>query len=51
MDLKLRDCKDASKYIGKFKELHNEIRDMHEGLRLNENFLVFLFYTGLGKDH
>ena len=51
MDLKLKDCKDASEYAGKFKELHNEIRNMHESLRLNENFLVFLFHAGLGKEH
>ena len=51
MDLKLRDCKDASEYAGKFKEIYNDIRNMYEGLRLNENFLIFLFHTGLGKDH
>ena len=49
--LKLSDFKDASEYAGKFKELHNEIRNMHEELRLNENFLIFLFHTGLGKEH
>ena len=32
MNLKLRDYKDISKYIKKFKELYNEIRDMYKGL-------------------
>ena len=49
--LKLSDFKDASEYAGKFKEIHNDIRNMHEELRLNENFLIFLFHTGLGKEH
>ena len=49
--LKLSDFKDTLEYARKFKELHNEIRNMHEELRLNKNFLIFLFHTGLGKEH
>lgn len=49
--LKLSDCKNASEYAGKFKELHNEIRTIHEELRLNDAYLIFLFHTGLGKEH
>ena len=51
LDLKLSDFTSASEYAGKFKETHNDIRNMHEELRLNENFLIFLFHTGLGKEH
>ena len=49
--LKLIDFKDASHYAGTFKELHSEICSIHESLRLDENFLIFLFHTGLGKEH
>ena len=35
----------------KFKELHNEIRTIHEELRLNDAYLIFLFHTGLDKEH
>ena len=50
MALKLHDCKSASEYVGKFK-VHNDIVNMHELLGLNETFLIFLFHTGLGKEH
>ena len=49
--LKLYDCKSVSEYARKFKELHNDILSIHERLRLEENFLVFLFHGGLGKQH
>ena len=51
LELKLCDFKDASEYAGKFKETHNDLRNMHEELKLNDNFLIFLFHTGLGKEH
>lgn len=49
--LKLHDCKSVSEYAGKFKELHNDIVNINERLRLNENLLIFLFHRGLGKEH
>ena len=51
MALKLQDCKRVSEYAGKFKELHNDIVNLNEGLRLDENLLIFLFYRGLGKEN
>ena len=49
--IKLHDCKSVSKYAQKFKELHNDILNMSECLRLEENFLIFLFHRGLGNQH
>ena len=51
MALKLHDCKSASEYAGKFKELHNDIVNMYDQSALNESFLIFLFHRGLGKEH
>lgn len=51
LDLKLSDFKDVSEYARKFKETYNEIRNIYERLKLNDNFLIFLFYTGLGKEY
>ena len=49
--LKLHDCRSVSEYARKFKELHNDILNISERLRLEENVLIFLFHRGLGEQH
>ena len=49
--LKLSDFKDTSKYIKKFKKIYNDIRNIYKKFKLNENFLIFLFYIKLRKEY
>ncbi len=49
MTLKLSDYTNIIQYTKKFKKLYNKIRNIYKELRLNENFLIFLFYIGLDK--
>ena len=49
--LKLNDYKNVFEYAEKFKELHNKIRTIHKKLRLNDVYLIFLFYIELDKEY
>lgn len=40
---------DAADFAARLKSLHNEITSMSAYLRLETNYLIFLFHTGLGK--
>ena len=45
----LRSCDGASDYIAKFKSILTSIHLISPALKLETNFLIFLFHTGLGK--
>ena len=47
----LASCKDVPDYIGQFKDLCEDIDNVHPVLLPPASYLIFLFYTGLGKDH
>ena len=47
----LRSCDGASDYIAKFKSILTSIHLISPALKLETNFLIFLFHTGLGKPH
>ena len=49
--MKLSDYKNVFKYAEKFKELHNKIRTIYKKLRLNDVYLIFLFYIELDKEY
>ena len=49
--LKLSDYKNVFEYAEKFKELHNKIRTIYKKLRLNDVYLIFLFYIELDKEY
>ena len=47
--LDLNQSKDASDYTVRLKGLYTDITNMSPYLKLETNFLIFLFHTGLGK--
>ena len=49
--MKLSDYKNVFEYAEKFKELHNKIRTIYKKLRLNDVYLIFLFYIELDKEY
>ena len=49
--MKLSNYKNVFEYVKKFKELHNEIRTIYKKLRLNDVYLIFLFYIELDKEY
>lgn len=49
--LTLASCKDTTDYTGQFKNTHNEITNIHSKLRLETNYLIYRFHTGLGKEY
>ena len=49
--LKVGSCNDEADYARQFRTIYNEILDTHPKLKLEINFLTFLFYNGLGKGH
>ena len=44
-------CKDAADYIGQFKQLCTNIGNINLILQLPTAYQIFLFHTGLGKEH
>ena len=51
LSLELGTCKDASDFAAQLKGIHTEITDMCPALKLETNFLIFLFHSGLGKSY
>ena len=47
--LKVRSCNDEADYARQFRTIYNEILATNPKLKLETNFLTFLFYNGLGK--
>ena len=47
--LDLNQSKDASDYTARLKGLYIDITNISPYLKLETNFLIFLFHTGLGK--
>lgn len=47
--LSIRSCQDEADYTRRFKIIYNHILAISPALRLEANFLTFLFYYGLGK--
>ena len=51
LKLDLSSCKDTSDYAARLKGIHTDITNMSPALKLETNFLIFLFHTGLGKSN
>lgn len=49
LKLDLGQCKDASDFAARLKGIHTDITNVSPKLKLETNFLIFLFHTGLGK--
>ena len=47
--LDLSQCKDATDFASRLKAIHTDITNIAPRLKLETNFLIFLFHTGLGK--
>ena len=47
----LKSCKDAADYAGQFKSIYNDILRIHPKLQFEENYLIFRFHTGLGREY
>lgn len=47
----LGSCKDTADYISQFKSIYNDILGIDPKLQLEPNFLIFLFYAGLGQEY
>ena len=51
LKLELVQCKDAVDFATKLKSVHTDITNLSPALKLETNFLTFLFHTGLGKGY
>lgn len=49
--LTLADCKSPVDYVLQFRSIVNELRNFSGKLRLDENWLIYLFLSNLGPEH
>ena len=51
LSLTLSDCKNAADYVSQFRSVVNDLKNFSSNLKLNENFLIFVFQSNLDPDH
>lgn len=51
LSLTLADCKSLADYVLQFRNIVTELKNFSTKLKLDENFLIFLFQSNLGSKH